>query len=376
MATSMTAALSRLHQAICAAMFSAIFSPGSVGGRSHSISQDGHGTGQSGRGRARANRSATAAHSERSRTNGTCIQHGTVLSNSADLQRSLENRLRANMDGCGSALYALAWKHVDIPLGEPILQRRALAHRTSDSASSGWPTTMAHDAKGGRSKTQKIKTGTKHGCACLVRSANMAGWPTAAHSDAIRAGTGITANMTGRSLTQMAAMTAGWPTAQGLTKAKPGQSQAGNSDAIRQTMSLCGWTTASARDWKDTAGMNTEATNTLTGQRRIDLLSRQALIAGWPTTLATDADKLDAKPATVRARADQGKHIGMAMMAKLTEPARLTVDGEILTGCSAGMSSGGQLNPAHSRWIMGYPPVWCECVVMVMPSSRKSRPRS
>jgi len=33
---------------------------------------------------------------------------------------------------------------------------------------SGWTTPQAHDASG-RSKTQKQKHGTKHGCACLVR---------------------------------------------------------------------------------------------------------------------------------------------------------------------------------------------------------------
>lgn len=49
---------------------------------------------------------------------------------------------------------------------------------------------------------------------------------------------------------------------------------------------------------------------------------------------------------------------------------RQQTHGQVLTGSPAGTASSGQLNPAHSGWLMGYPAVWDDCGVTAMPSSR------
>jgi hypothetical protein len=56
---------------------------------------------------------------------------------------------------------------------------------------------------------------------------------------------------------------------------------------------------------------------------------------------------------------------------ELNQPARLTVSGELLTGCSAGTKNGGQLNPAMSRWLMGLPAAWDECAPAPSKKSRR-----
>lgn len=75
----------------------------------------------------------------------------------------------------------------------------------------------------------------------------------------------------------------GWPT--------PRAAEAGPDFAILQRLrsggfslqtvaQMSGWTTPSARDWKDTPGMATVRSD---GRSRLDQLPRQAALAGWKT---------------------------------------------------------------------------------------------
>ena len=82
------------------------------------------------------------------------------------------------------------------------------------------------------------------------------------------------------------------------------------------------------------------------------------LVVGWPSPVVNDAKGSDYSYGN-------GRHDRPCL--KLGGAAKLS---------SAKTASAGSLNPAHSRWLMGFPPAWDDCAVTAMPSSRKSRPKS
>jgi hypothetical protein len=344
----MSAAFLTLLRMICAGLRNAIFSPGSAAGPTPCAWQVGQTTSRYGPAHHRASRfpqqdnrkekpmTDTSPHTSQpsSQLGGrpsSSESKSQARQYSERLQSALEARLQANLNGLGSTIYKIVWKPHTTPSGRQIYRLRASARRTSasehSSVLSGWPTPNA--VNGDRSAYSDFEK-------LMARKA-----------------AGRQQNL------QEVCMVAGWAT-------PVGQQANGTPEAF-------------LRRKKESMERGSQSM----GLSLSDLNMQAQAWAGWPTPAVADDNNSRYSPEAMEreaAREKKGSSLGTATYIQLTNqpdgPMRLTALGELLTGSSAGMESGGQLNPAHSRWLMGYPPEWCDCAVTATPSSRKRRQSS
>ena len=298
---------------------------------------------------------------------------------------SLQSALEANLNGPGSMIYQTVWKPHTTPLGRQIYRLRASARRTSDNEPSlersgwptptlgspnslrghgqepsirkagghsvnlqdmvrlsGWTTPQAHDPSP-RGSGQKLKHGTKHGCADLNADAVLSGWATPV---------GQQANGTPDAFLER------------KRKSMANGSQSMGvclSDLNMQVQAWAGWNTPRATDGSN--GGPNQAGGALTPD---------AALSGWPTP--TSRDHKDGKECpNVPLNALLGR---VAWLTANPQAARITADGTMLTGCSAGMESGGQLNPAFSGWLQGFPEAWCHAAISCqLPAPLRKAPK-
>ncbi len=300
------------------ALLSAISLPESADGRTLYVSQIGLMIDEYGREAVLANLSARQAKAAGLMTPATYGPHGSISSHNADLQLSLANRLRAKMAAIGgSILFNLTWKEWASPQKRLIYALRASARRTSDNDSTGWPTPMAGTpARNGNNEAGNTDSSRK--------TVELVPWNTPRATDGSNGGP----NQAGGALSADAAK---------ADPAKRRQVPTKKGDKLR-------WET-SDEYWARQPEPNPEPNP-----------------APWPTP---DTNQRGG-PQDPQKRKMGGHSVTLQDAAF----------GTLANGSSAPTEKRGQLNPAHSRWLMGYETAWDSCGAMAMQSLRKSRKRS
>ncbi len=282
-------------------------------GPSHSDSQGGLQLSLFGQDLAHASPSATLEGRLEPMTPDTSGLSSNASLRSADLQLSLENRLRQRLEGRGSREYELTWKHWPMESGHPICALRASGRRISGNDSTGWPTPSANQFE-----------------------QNPEVWEARRQRNLAK---GYNGNGQGATL-DIAAHRAGWPTPNAADS----------------------WTPPHATENTMRRGDPNGTLRSTSGSLAKDVVMK----VGWPTPSARDS-----KGGYQGGRIRKGK----ISTDSLDVTAQLA-HGQTPSPSPALTAKNGVLNPEFVRWLMGFPEEWGNYAPTATPSSRKSQRNS
>jgi len=168
------------HQKTSKGLLNAIFSVASEDGQELYRSQDGVQTDLFGQEVPLVSLSQAQEIKKAKTTLDTSGLFSSISSESADLQQSLESRLRQQLDLDGSMIYKLTWRQKVTPQRRSYCHLAASAPRTKEKDSSSWPTPSVRDYKdtGNLDKSRFRKSGKERNDTVPRVAYGIAPWAT------------------------------------------------------------------------------------------------------------------------------------------------------------------------------------------------------